>query len=421
MDDIAVLGAGWSGLAAARALDRRGLRVQGYEQGSGVGGLWRLGNDNGRSVAYDALRMNTSRDLTSFEEFPFPPGCPPYPGHRDVAAYLDAYANRFDLRRLYRFRSPVASVAPAPGGGWDVDGRRFRAVLVATGHHAEPRWPELRGAFDGLRLHAREYREPSIFEGRRVLVMGLGNSAVDIAGEAAGRASAVFLSTRRGAHVLPKFLFGEPLDVWGRRLAWLPPRVQGAIVGALLRVLRGRLSDVGLPEPAHRLHQAHPTVSDDLLPHLRAGRIRAKPDVAELLGRRVRFADGSEEEIDVLLCATGYRPSFPFLGGLVGDPEALPRALYLGVVPLDLPAGIFFIGLVQPQQGPISRAAEAQAAWAAALLAGEARLPEPAEMRAAVDAQNAWRDGTMVAAPRHAMEVDYYRYLKALRRAQGES
>lgn len=417
MDDIAVLGAGWSGLAAARALARRGLPVQGYEAGSSVGGLWRLGNDNGRSVAYHGLRMNTSKDLTSFTELPFPADCPPYPGHRDVAAYLDAYADRFELRRLFRFRAPVASVAPAPGGGWDVDGRRFRAVLVATGHHAEPREPALRGRFDGLRLHARDYREPSIFDGRRVLILGLGNSAVDIACEAAGRAAAVLLSTRRGAHVLPKFLLGTPIDVWGRRLAWLPPRAQAGLLGALLRALRGRLSDVGLPEPAHRLHQAHPTVSDDLLPLLRAGRIRAKPDVAELRGRRVRFADGSEEEVDVLLCATGYRPAFPFLGGLAGDPDALPRSLYLGVRPLGLPEGLFFIGLVQPQQGPISRAAEAQAAWVAALLAGDVRLPSPEAMQAAVDAQNAWRDGTLVGVPRHAMEVDYYRYLKALRRA----
>ena len=401
MSDIAVLGAGWSGLAAARALAKAGLDFDGLDRAPGPGGLWREGN------VYRSVRLNTSRDLTHFSDLPFPPDCPDYPGRADVARYLEDYADRFDLRRRFTFNTEARELKPA----WTLDGRPYRAVLVCGGHHSAPLWPEIPGTFDGLRLHASEYREPSVFDGRRVLVVGLGNSAVDIAVEAAGRArTPVLLSTRRGAHILPKRLLGSPTDVWGRRLRWLPPALQSRLLGVLLRLRRGRLADYGLPEPAHRLHQAHPTLSDELLPLLRDGRLRAKPDVAELRGRRVRFADGTEEDVDVLLCATGYRAELPFLKDV--DPH-LP--LYRRVVPLDLPPGLFFIGRVQPQQGPISRAAEAQAAWVVDLLRGAARLPAPEAMREEVRRYEAWR-ASLVRTPRHGLEVEYYGYLRDLRR-----
>lgn len=409
MSDVAVLGAGWSGLAAARALDRAGIPFDGFDRAPSPGGLWREGQ------TYASLRLNTSRDLTSFSDLDFPPGCPDYPGRADVARYLETYADRFDLRRRFRFGVDVREIRH-DGQSWRVDGQAYKTVLVGSGHHALPRWPEFPGSFDGLRLHASEYREPSVFEGRRVLVVGLGNSAVDIAVEAASRAAAVMISTRRGAHVLPKRLLGRPTDVWGRRLRWLPMSLQSKLVGAILRLRRGRLSDYGLPEPAHRLHQAHPTLSDDLLPLLRQGRVRAKPDVAELRGRRVRFSDGGEEDVDVLLCATGYRAPLPFLKDV--DPDAL--ALYLMIVPLDLPPGLFFIGRVQPQQGPISRTSEAQAAWVVDVLRGAVKLPSREAMREDVERREAWR-ATLVASPRHGLEVEYYGYLRELRRASSKT
>lgn len=392
---IAVIGAGWSGLAAARALSRAGLAFDGYERGDDVGGLWR--------GLYEGLRMNTSRDLTAFSDRPFHAGCPVYPTKEDVARYLREYARAFGLQSHFRFGAEVTRVRPS----WDVDGTPYDAVLVCTGHHSEPLWPELRGAFDGLKLHARDYRSPDVFAGKRVVVIGIGNSAVDIAAAAAGRASSVVLAVRRGAHVLPKMILGRPTDAWAKTFRWLPRAVQSAGLEAFLRLRRGRLSDVGLPEPAHALHQAHPTLSDELLPLLRDGRLRAKPAVVELLGDRVRFADGGVEPADVLVCATGYRTSHPFLDVEPGD-------LYLQVVP-EGPAGLYFIGLVQPQQGPISRCAQAQAAWVADVLRGRRRLPPPDERRAAIARAAAWRAG-LVASPRHALEVDYYAYLRALSR-----
>ncbi|HYE99732.1 MAG TPA: NAD(P)-binding domain-containing protein [Planctomycetota bacterium] len=395
---VAVLGAGWSGLAAARALSRAGLAFDGYERGDDVGGLWR--------GLYDGLRMNTSRDLTAFSDRPFHAGCPVYPTKEDVARYLRDYADAFGLRSHFRFGAEVTRVRPA----WEVDGTPYDAVLVCTGHHSEPLWPELPGRFDGLKIHARDYRSPDVFAGKRVVVIGIGNSAVDIATAAAGRASSVVLAVRRGAHVLPKMLLGRPADAWAKTFRWLPRAVQSAGLQAFLRLRQGRMSDVGLPEPAHALHQAHPTLSDELLPLLREGRLRAKPAVVELLGDRVRFADGRVEPADVLVCATGYRPSFPFL-----DPAPDPASLYLQVVPTTLPSGLYFIGLVQPQQGPISRCAEAQASWVADLLRGRRGLPAPDEQRASIERAAAWR-AELVDSPRHALEVDYYAYLRALSR-----
>src|SRR5579862_412014 len=416
MVDVCVIGGGISGIAAAKALREENVSPHVFEKGSQPGGLWRYRNDNGLSGIYDALRLNTSKTLTAFSEFPMPAEYPDYPDHRQFVRYLDAVIERFGLLSSFRFRTEVRRVASV-GGRWQVDltdgtSSRYDAVLVASGHHWKPLRPTFPGRFSGQILHSHDYRTSEGFEGKRVLVVGIGNSGVDIACDLSKVAAATILSTRRGAHLLPKHLLGRPIDLWGAGLvSYLPSRVQGWAIGALARVARGSLSSYGLPEPAHRIDQAHPTLSSELLGLLKQGRIRVRPDVQGLEDGLVSFKDGSKEAIDVIVTATGYDVSHPFLEGAGAEPDRL----YRQVVSVDRP-GLYFIGLVQPFQGPVLGAAEIQSRWIAGLIAGRWTLPDRARMEAAIDRQRSWRSASLVPTPRHGLEVDYHAYVREIRR-----
>lgn len=423
--DACVIGAGGSGLAATKALRDRGLSCLCLEAGSGVGGLWRYDNDNGMSAIYRSLRINTSRDMTAFADLPMPADYPDFPDHDRIRAYLDRYADTFGLRGSIRFRTRVERVAPRPDGTFDVTVRprdgaaqtlRARAVLAASGHHWSPRRPDLPGTFAGDVLHAHDYRAPEPFGGRRVLVVGMGNTGCDIACDLARVAARTILSTRRGAHVIPKYLCGVPLDalcpdaVWRYAPRWLFRPAFAAVV----RLNRGSLAGHGLPQPAHRVLEEHPTISSDLPTLVREGRVAMKPDVERLDGDGVRFVDGSREPVDTIILATGYRIEFPFLDPAVLDPRDNEVRLYRNVVHTDVP-GLFFIGLVQPW-GAIFPLAEAQAAWVGDLLAGRCRLPGRAAMFRAIEADRAAQRRRYVTSPRHTIQVDFHAYRALLAR-----
>ena len=204
----------------------------------------------------------------------------------------------------------------------DGDGERterYRAVMVANGHHWNPRWPEpaFPGSedFEGEQIHVHHYREPDVLVGKRVLVLGIGNSAVDIAVESSRIADRTFLAMRRGAWILPKFVNGKPVDEAAPpATSHLPLAVQRFFMGRALKVAVGDMETYGLPKPDHKLLEAHPTVSSELLPRLGHGDIEVKPNIDRFTGgRTVVFADGSEEELDLIVYCTGYKISFPFL------------------------------------------------------------------------------------------------------------
>ncbi|MDX6359797.1 MAG: hypothetical protein QOH37_2851 [Nocardioidaceae bacterium] len=419
-----IIGAGSSGITALQVLRADGIEVDCFEMGSGVGGNWRYGNDNGVSSAYRSLHINTSREAMEYAAYPMPADLPDYPSHWQIAAYFDDFVDHFGLRDAIAFRTEVTKVEPVESGGYDVTVRsrdaarearthHYDHVLVANGHHWDPRWPEpsFPGSetFPGQQLHAHYYRTPDVFDGKRVVVLGIGNSATDIAVEASRSAKVTYLAMRRGAWIIPKFLFGVPTDhLTDSPLARGPLALQKLGMRTMLRIAVGKMTDYGLPQPDHDILEAHPTVSDDLLSRLGHGDITVKPSISRFDGPTVHFTDGSSVDADVVVYGTGYKVTFPFLDDTVVRAQDNHIDLYRRVVSPDRP-GLYFIGLLQPL-GAVMPLAEAQAHWVADLIQGRVTLPSYAEMRGQIAAYDAAVRKRFVASKRHTIEVDFHAY-----------
>ena len=434
MSAVCVIGAGSSGIAACQVLQARGIPFDCIEKGSDIGGNWRYDNDNGMSSAYRSLFINTSRRRMEYASFPMPSTYPDYPHHAQIARYFDDYVEHFGFRERIRFNTAVTEVAPVGDDRWQVtldDGSQtvYEAVLVANGHHWDARYPDPpypgQDSFEGEQLHSHWYREPDErFQDTNVLVLGIGNSATDIAVETSRHSAMTFLAMRRGAHVIPKYLQGKPVDeLSSGMVSRLPFWATRAMMNVALKQAQGRMENYGLPKPDHKLGEAHPTISSDLLPRIGHGRIRIKPNLERIDGKRVRFVDGTSEEIDTIVWCTGYRITVPFLGSDVLDTSGNRVALYRRVVHPQRP-GLYFIGLVQPL-GAIMPIAELQSEWVADLFEGRAALPDVATMREEIESEQRAMRKRYVASPRHTIQVDYHPYMRLLRRerkrTEGES
>jgi cation diffusion facilitator CzcD-associated flavoprotein CzcO len=252
--------------------------------------------------------------------------------------------------------------------------------------------------------------------GKRVLVVGLGNSSCDIVCETARVAEKTFLSTRRGAHIIPKYMFGLAMDRILPSWCWryLPFPVLQFLFATGLFLSRGRVQDYGIPAPTHRVLQEHPTISADLLNILGHGDAQIKPTIKELRGSKVLFADGTEEEIDVIVYATGYNITFPFLDKNVLNPVDNQVKLYRNVIHPGYP-GLYFIGLVQPW-GAIMPLAEAQSEWAADLIQGKCSLLPPAEMEREWQREHDKMARRYTQSSRHTIQVDFFPYIDQIKR-----
>lgn len=417
---VCIIGAGSSGLVTAKALLARGIAFDGFEKGSNLGGMWRYENDNGVSSAYRSLHIDTSRKSLQYPDFPIPEAMPDFLSHAQVLGYLEAYAAHFKLREHIRFGTEVTQVAPAKGGGWNVvlkggEVRHYRAVLVANGHLWSPRMASFPGSFDGEQMHSHHYRSATKFADKNVLVIGIGNSAVDIAVDLARQAKSVLLSTRRGAWVMPKYIMGIPTDRWGAFIARnfkLPTRWTRRIMGRLMYLAVGNQERYGVPKPTNPIWREHACVSQDLLPHVGHGWIRIKPNVKELRGNEVLFDDGTSAEVDTIIHATGYKTTFPFIAPSVFEVKDNEVALYRRMVVADHP-GLYFLGLVQPI-GPTIPLVEIQGRWIAGVLAGNVKLPERAAMQAEIAEHRRKLQTQYVNSVRYTLEVDFREHSREL-------
>ncbi|KAA1420740.1 SidA/IucD/PvdA family monooxygenase [Mumia zhuanghuii] len=374
----AVIGAGPSGLAATRALTRRGIAVSGYELNADVGGLWDI--DGPRSTMYESAHLISSKTTTQFSEMPMGDDVADYPSHRELKKYFHAYADRFGLREHYRFETEVTRVEPHPDGGWVVWSRSLRAstggegeawtggdgeastggasgseiggdgertervagVIIANGTLSEPNIPLLKGDFDGEIFHTSAYKSATVFAGKRVLIIGAGNSGCDIAVDAVHHAESVDMSVRRGYYFVPKYLFGKPADTLNQGKP-LPPRIKQAIDSRVLKLFTGDPVKLGFPKPGYKIYESHPIVNSLILHHLGHGDLSIRPDVDHVDGSTVFFrgggsgsGDGQSRDVtsrdyDTIVLATGYTLHYPFIDPALLQWNGWSPQLYLNI------------------------------------------------------------------------------------------
>ena len=417
---VCIIGAGSSGIATAKALKEKNVSFDCFEIGSNIGGMWRYENDNGLSSAYRSLHIDTSRDNLGYSDFPIPKHYPQFMSHFEVIRFFESYVEHFKLRPHITFNTRVTNVEREASGAWRVtldsaESRLYRAVIVANGHLWDPRYPGFRGEFAGNAIHSHYYRTSEPYRDKNVLVVGIGNSAVDIAVDVCKQAKRTFLSTRRSAWIMPKYIMGIPVDKWSgfmNKKLMFPTKLTRTVMRFLMYIAVGDQSRYGVPKPQHAIWREHATLSQELLPFAGHGWLKVKPNVSELLGNKIRFDDGSEEQVDEIIYATGYKTTFPFINPDLFKVEDGSVELYRRMLPPELP-GLYMVGLVQPI-GPTIPLVEVQARWLASVLAGETRLPERKHMHEEI--QSHLRDirKRYVGSARYTLEVDFRDYAKML-------
>ena len=301
---------------------------------------------------------------------------------------------------------------------------QYSALVVANGHHWDAKVPtEYGDHFDGLQMHSHSYNspfEPHDLRGKNILVVGVGNSAMDIASEVSQRpiANKCFVSARRGVWVLPKYLNGEPADK-AVMPAWMPGKIGRWLGQKTIERAIGKMENYGLPKPDHKVLTAHPSVSGEFLTRLGCGDITVKPGLKELDGDGVLFADGTREEIDTIIWATGYRIRFLFLkqNALAVENNKFP--LYHRMIKPGW-RNLFFVGLAQPLPTLVNLA-EQQSKFIAAVLSGRLELPDDATMEAQIIKDEQKYLGHYYDSERHTIQIDFNQYVHDLKKQLGKN
>jgi cation diffusion facilitator CzcD-associated flavoprotein CzcO len=421
----AIIGAGCSGFTTAKRLQDHGLPFDVFEASDNLGGNWYFNNPNAMSACYTSLHIDTSKYRLAFEDFPVPDVWPDYPHHAELLQYFHDYVDHFGLREKITFNTRVQKAERRAGGGWDLtlstgETRFYDALAVANGHHWAARIPEYPGAFDGPQIHSHQYRSPFApidCVGKRVLVVGMGNSAMDIASELSQRpiAQKLFVSARHGVWIFPKYYKGQPIDKNPAPL-WLPRWFRQKLGEHMIRGLVGKMSNYGLPEPEITPFESHGTVSGEFLLRAGSGDLTMKVGIDRLDGDGVIFTDGSRETLDAIVWATGYDISFPFFTDPALQPDAdnKPPALYKRILKPGVP-DLFYMGLAQPLPTLVNFA-EQQSKLVAAYLSGRYAPPEPDDMERQTAKDEAFNTGQYYAARRHTIQLDFDHYVRDLKK-----
>jgi cation diffusion facilitator CzcD-associated flavoprotein CzcO len=417
-----IIGAGCSGFTTAKRLKDEGIAFDCFEMSDDIGGNWYYNNPNGHSACYQSLHIDTSKWRLAFEDYAVPAEWPDFPSHAQLLQYFRDYVDHFGLREHITFNTGVQKAERRAGGGWNVtlstgETREYDVLFVCNGHHWDPKIPDYPGRFDNPHFHAHDYRtpyDPVDLRGKNVVVVGMGNSAMDIASELSQRhiAGTLWVSARRGVWVLPKMAGGRPMDK-SAMPTWMPRKLGKTLARRAIKKLVGRMEDYGLPKPDHEPLDAHPSVSGEFLTRASCGDIKFKPNIKALEGTYVRFEDDSVEQVDAIVYATGYRISFPFFN----DPALLPdrdnRFPLFKRMMIPGMNDLFFMGLAQPLPTLVNFA-EQQSKLAASFLAGHYVPPPPEDMRRITAEDEATELGDYYQSTRHTIQVDFSRYVADL-------
>ncbi|MFI4876618.1 MAG: flavin-containing monooxygenase [Blastopirellula sp. JB062] len=418
-----VIGAGPSGLTVLKNLLQLGIPCQALEREQDVGGNWNFGQAS--SSVYQSTHLISSKRMTAYDDFPMPESFSAYPSHQEALLYLRNYARQFDLYSHIELGASVNRISPNERDGWDIsldgetESRRYAGVIIANGHHWDPLRPNVSGEFSGEIIHARQFNRGEQLRGRRVLVVGAGNTGCDIAVEAAIHADQAAVSMRRGYHFVPKFIRGKPSDVVGDRVrSWPIPRSwQRWLIRHAISFALGRPEKYGLPRPDHDIFATHPIINSQLLYYAGHGKIQVFPDVQQFEGNEVVFVDGRRQSFDLVIFATGYKLSFPFIDLKQLNAQGETPHLYLHAFHPQRD-NLFVAGMIQPNSGqwPLT---ELQAKIMARFIAAQTNAPDLANwFRQQKDSSRLGvrMPQSYVASPRHRLEVDYYEYRQTLRK-----
>jgi len=421
---IGIVGAGAAGICGARHMLAQGFEVTIYEIGSHIGGMWVFKNDNNRSSAYKTLHINTARDLTAFEDFPFDPTVQPFPDHRDMATYLRAYADHFGITQYVRFNTPVTDIRPADSYSAEVprwiietangETMEHDTVIVATGHLTKPLEVDVfKEKFTGEYLHSHDYKEPAKFANKRVCVVGVGNSGLDIASDICTTAEQTVLVGRTTPMVIPKLIFGKPFwdAVKPFYKPWIPPAVRNRALQFLVWVVHGRMTGLGFGTQQKKVHASS---NANIVNHIHYRRVIAKAGIDQIDGQTLTFADGTQEEFDSLIAATGYLIDLDFFKPDIIEPAGNALDLYMRVVPPEW-RGLYFLAFFNSDTA-LNWICNEQAKFIAELETGSAALPTKAEMRDEITQRKAKLTKDFEDTPRHGIEVEHLPYFADLKK-----
>ena len=414
MKKVCVIGAGPSGITAVKNLLDEGMDVTVFDYGKEVGGNWVFNEKEGHSSVFETTHIISSRTLSQYEDFPMPEDYPDYPSHKHLATYFQAYAKHFNLYSLIQFQTLVKNCVRTEGGQWQVTTEKnglektetFDALAVCNGHHWLPRIPQYPGHFDGEFMHSHSVKRFSYFKDKRILVIGGGNSACDVAVESSRVAKSVDMSWRRGYWIAPKFMMGKPSDIIGQSLNFLPLSIWKKMIALSLRFRQGTNDMYGLPNPEKPFGFHHPTINEDLFYTIRHGKIKPRVDIDRLEGSKVHFKDGSVGEYDSIVACTGYIISHPFFDKSFIDYSEGEVPLWLRMMHPTID-NVYFIGLFQPL-GCIWPGSELQAKIMARDIAGEWK--RPSNIKKLIEEELQHPDLDQINTPRHTITVHYHRF-----------
>jgi hypothetical protein len=420
-DRYCIIGAGTSGLAVVKNFLAAGIPFDCLEREDTIGGNWAYGKPH--SSIYKSCHLISSKRLTEYNEFPLPEDYPDYPKHELAFKYIKDYANHFGLLPHIQFNTAVEWIEPEAIGKWKVkltsgEERIYRGVVVANGHNWDPQFPNFPGEFTGQVLHSCQYKTPDTIAGKRVLVVGAGNSGCDLAVEASIYGSRAVQSLRRGYPILPKLFRGAPIDSLGERLLrWRFPIWLRRLIGKVMVWLSlGPSHLTGWPKPDHKLFETHPIINSRIHDRLAHGDLAIKPNVARLDGQTVHFVDGTSEDFDVLIYATGFKISFPFMDTKHLNWHDDRPDMYLNIFHPERD-DLFCVGLIQPDSGQWGIVDDQARLVTKYLLERDKstsavtsfkRLKETNDQR--------WRRGHFIDSPRHRLEVEHFSYRNELKR-----
>lgn len=421
---VAVIGAGPSGITALKNLLDKGVSAKAFDINHEIGGNWIYSENESHSSVFETTHIISSKTLSQYEDFTFDEfgqSVADYPSHDELRRYFQAYGKKFDLYAHIQFntlvkhcerKGPVEWVLTLEKNGQEYQ-ESFTHLVVCNGHHWKPRIPSYATDFGGTFLHSHQFKKAAPFQGQRVLVIGGGNSACDVAVETSRVSQKTAISMRRGYRIVPKFIFGKPADIVAQRFSWLPVKWRSKMNAFLLNLLIGKNSAYGLPEEDHAFGATHPTINSELLYKIRHGKVYPYPDIEYIDGKTVHFKDGRAETFDVIIACTGYILSHPFFDKDFIDYSEGKVPLYLKMLHSKY-RNLYFIGMFQPL-GCIWPGAELQARIMAAEVSGYWQRPQNIDKLIAREIANPHYN--QVDSPRHTITVDYHLFRKELIKA----